>query len=172
MSSKLASSCLISTVFSDCGVKAGSFRCNNDASLLPIRVRAAVQCVRVAVRRVRKCPKVRLRPTLYVLSKPRPNLPHLQVLRVHPALSTYRLRLTAVCIFNMGDCCLKGFQWNAKPKGRDAKLGGRDCYVTGSNQSVAIMIIHDLYGWTFSNTRILADHYAQEVDATVYVPDL
>ncbi|KAB2573411.1 Hydrolase tropI [Lasiodiplodia theobromae] len=33
------------------------------------------------------------------------------------------------------------------------------------------MIIHDLYGWTFSNTRILADHYAQEVDATVYVPD-
>lgn len=79
---------------------------------------------------------------------------------------------SAICIFNMGDCCIKGFQWNDKPKGRDAKLGGRDCYVTGSNQSVAIMIIHDLFGWTFSNTRILADHYAQEVDATVYVPDL
>jgi hypothetical protein len=34
------------------------------------------------------------------------------------------------------------------------------------------MIIHDLLGWTFTNTRILADHYAEEVDATVYVPDL
>lgn len=109
---------------------------------------------------------------LYVLSKPRPILTHLQVLRVKPALNTDRLRLKQFAFFNMGDCCIKGFRWNDKPKGRDAKLGGFDCYVTGSNQSVAIMIIHDLYGWTFSNTRILADHYAQEVDATVYVPDL
>lgn len=34
------------------------------------------------------------------------------------------------------------------------------------------MIIHDLYGWEFTNTRLLADHYADEVNATVYVPDL
>lgn len=34
------------------------------------------------------------------------------------------------------------------------------------------MIIHDLYGWEFPNTRLLADHYADEVNATVYVPDL
>ncbi|KIX93007.1 uncharacterized protein Z520_11280 [Fonsecaea multimorphosa CBS 102226] len=33
------------------------------------------------------------------------------------------------------------------------------------------MIIHDLFGWTFRNTRLLADHYAKEADATVYVPD-
>ncbi|KAH7038962.1 putative endo-1,3-1,4-beta-D-glucanase [Macrophomina phaseolina] len=71
----------------------------------------------------------------------------------------------------MGDCCIKGFHWDAKPKGRDGKLAGRDCYITGSNANVAIMIIHDLFGWTFSNTRILADHYAREVDATVYIPD-
>jgi dienelactone hydrolase len=37
---------------------------------------------------------------------------------------------------------------------------------------VAIIVIHDLYGWTFPNIRLLADHYAAEVGATVYVPDL
>lgn len=34
------------------------------------------------------------------------------------------------------------------------------------------MIIHDLFGWTFPNTQILADHFAEEVNATVYIPDL
>ena len=31
--------------------------------------------------------------------------------------------------------------------------------------------MHDLLGWTFPNTRLLADHYAREANATVYVPD-
>ena len=34
------------------------------------------------------------------------------------------------------------------------------------------MIIHDIFGWTLPNSRLLADHYAKEVDATVYLPDL
>ena len=34
-----------------------------------------------------------------------------------------------------------------------------------------MLLIHDLVGWTFPNVRLLADHYAQETDATVYVPD-
>ena len=37
---------------------------------------------------------------------------------------------------------------------------------------VAIVIIHDLFGWKSPNARLLADHYAKEVDATVYIPDL
>ena len=44
--------------------------------------------------------------------------------------------------------------------------------MTGTNKDVAIMLIADLFGWTFKNIRILADHYAADVDATVYVPDL
>lgn len=72
----------------------------------------------------------------------------------------------------MSDCCLKGIQWGALPKGQDAVLTDIPCYVTGSNPNVAILILHDIYGWTFRNTRLLADHYAEEVDATVYVPDL
>lgn len=72
----------------------------------------------------------------------------------------------------MGECCLKGLRWEALPKGHETKLAGIDCYITGSNPKTAVMIIHDLYGWKFSNTRLLADHYAEEVNATVYVPDL
>ncbi|KAH7121645.1 putative endo-1,3-1,4-beta-D-glucanase [Dactylonectria macrodidyma] len=60
----------------------------------------------------------------------------------------------------MSDCCLKGFQWNAKPKGRDAKLVILNCYITGSNKD------------RFTNTRLLADQYAEEVGATVYIPDI
>lgn len=48
----------------------------------------------------------------------------------------------------------------------------RPTYVTGSNSDVAILVIHDLFGWTFPNVRPLADSYAVEADATVYVPDL
>ncbi|EXL67881.1 esterase/lipase [Fusarium oxysporum f. sp. conglutinans race 2 54008] len=71
----------------------------------------------------------------------------------------------------MADCCVKGFRWDATPRGRNGKVAGINCYVTGSNEGVAIMMIHDLFGWTFSNTRILADYYAEEVGATVLVPD-
>lgn len=72
----------------------------------------------------------------------------------------------------MSECCIKGFKWDTTPKGREAKFAGNNTYITGSNPNVAILVIHDLLGWTFPNIRILADHYAEEVGATVYVPDL
>lgn len=34
------------------------------------------------------------------------------------------------------------------------------------------MLIHDVFSWKFLNTRILANHLAEEANATVYVPDL
>ncbi|KAH7186678.1 putative endo-1,3-1,4-beta-D-glucanase [Fusarium oxysporum] len=71
----------------------------------------------------------------------------------------------------MSDCCLKGFQWKAEPQGRSDTIAGLDCYISGSNEDVAVMIIHGLFGWTFNNIRILADHLAQDIDANVYVPD-
>ncbi|VUC27464.1 unnamed protein product [Clonostachys rosea] len=71
----------------------------------------------------------------------------------------------------MSDCCLKGFRWEAETAGREGNIAGLDCYTTGTNKDVAIIVIHDLFGWTFKNVRILADHFAEEVNATVYVPD-
>lgn len=72
----------------------------------------------------------------------------------------------------MSECCLKGFRWEAQPQGHETKLADNNCYVAQSTSDVAIILIHDLYGWKFRNTRLLADHYAEEINATVYVPDL
>ncbi|KAL2825521.1 Alpha/Beta hydrolase protein [Aspergillus pseudoustus] len=71
----------------------------------------------------------------------------------------------------MSDCCVKGFQWDGTPEGKETKLAGLNTYVTGSNDQVALLLIHDLFGWTFTNVRVLADQYAREINATVYVPD-
>ncbi|OAP55153.1 hypothetical protein AYL99_10853 [Fonsecaea erecta] len=70
-------------------------------------------------------------------------------------------------------CCLKSFAWEGTPSGRVDKLGAIDCYVAGgdNHDKPAILFIHDALGWTFPNARLLADHYAHEADATVYVPD-
>lgn len=69
-------------------------------------------------------------------------------------------------------CCISGFDWNGTPTGSEDELAGVKTYVTGGNTNRAILVIHDLFGWKFNNLRLLADHYAKEVDATVYLPDL
>lgn len=68
-------------------------------------------------------------------------------------------------------CCITGFTWDGQPTGRTGQLGTNDAYITGDNPDVAIMVIPDLFGWKFPNIRLLADHYASEANATVYVPD-
>lgn len=72
---------------------------------------------------------------------------------------------------SISSCCLKGFKWEGTPVGRVDRLADNDTYITGNNPDVAVMLIHNLLGWTYPNARLLADHFAEEVDATVYVPD-
>jgi hypothetical protein len=70
-------------------------------------------------------------------------------------------------------CCIQGFEWRGTPTGKETTLAGNKTYLTGPEDSdAAIIIIHDLFGWTFPNLRLLADHYAREVNAAVYIPDL
>ena len=69
-------------------------------------------------------------------------------------------------------CCVEGFSWNGKPTGTESKLANNPAYVTGTNKDAAVLVIHDVWGWTWQNMRLLADHYATEAQATVYVPDL
>lgn len=71
----------------------------------------------------------------------------------------------------MSNCCKEGFKWQGTPIGKETTLAGNKAYVTGTNKDVAILIVHDIFGWTLNNTRLLADHYANEADATVYLPD-
>lgn len=72
----------------------------------------------------------------------------------------------------VSSCCTTGFRWEGTPKGHETKLGDNQAYVTGSNKDAAVLIIHDIFVWTLNNARLLADHYAEEADVTVYLPDL
>ena len=72
----------------------------------------------------------------------------------------------------MAACCVKGFHINGTPSGKEGYLAQNQAYISGSNEAAAVLLIHDLFGWTFSNTRLLADRYAEEANVTVYVPDL
>ncbi len=66
-------------------------------------------------------------------------------------------------------CCLGGFRWAGEPTGTTTTLASLPTYVAGSNPAAAVLLIHDLLGWTFPNIRLLADAYAAEADVTVYV---
>ncbi len=90
----------------------------------------------------------------------------------------------------LSSCCLKAFQWNGTPTGIVATLPGvtQPAYIAGNpnipnvnvldnngnynnDHDAAILIVTDILGWTFPNTRLLADYYAREANATVYAPD-
>lgn len=72
----------------------------------------------------------------------------------------------------MSECCKTGFKWEGKPVGKESKLANLNTYVTGSNKEAAVLIVHDVFGYTLNNARLLADHYAKEADVTVFLPDL
>ncbi|ORY87804.1 Alpha/Beta hydrolase protein [Protomyces lactucae-debilis] len=71
----------------------------------------------------------------------------------------------------VGQCCSTGFTWDGKPVGSETKLASMDAYVTGDNKDRTILICPDIFGWKLNNTRLLADHFAQEANATVYLVD-
>ena len=71
----------------------------------------------------------------------------------------------------MNDCCRTGFLWNGTPTGRVDEHAGKAVYIAGDNSKRAVLMIHDVFGWDVNNARLLADHYAKEIGATVYLPD-
>ena len=71
----------------------------------------------------------------------------------------------------MSECCKTGFNWGGTPIGKETTLADNKAYVTGTNKDAAVLMVHDVFGWQFPNLRLLADHYAKEADATVYLPD-
>lgn len=72
----------------------------------------------------------------------------------------------------LGQCCVTGFKWHGQPQGKEATIAGKKAYIVGSHPDRAVLFLHDALGWTWENSRLLADHFAEEVDATVYLPDL
>lgn len=72
----------------------------------------------------------------------------------------------------MQDCCRAGFLWDGTPIGKEETIGDHEVYTTGTNAERGILFLHDAFGWQLNNNRILADHFAKEIGATVYLPDL
>jgi dienelactone hydrolase len=68
--------------------------------------------------------------------------------------------------------CKTGFKWDGTAVGQESTLGKSKAYVTGDSKDAAVLILTDIFGWTLPNIRLIADHYAKEAQATVYVPDL
>ncbi|EOR04630.1 Protein AIM2 [Wallemia ichthyophaga EXF-994] len=75
----------------------------------------------------------------------------------------------------MGDCCKYiGSFSKGTPKGIESTIGGLKTYIASPSHEqgdVAVLMISDIYGWEFVNSRVLADTYAQESGARVYLPD-
>lgn len=68
--------------------------------------------------------------------------------------------------------CKTGFKWDGTASGKETTLNKSDAYVAGDSKDVAIFIVTDIFGWKLPNIRLIADHFAKESQATVYVPDL
>ncbi|KAL9014057.1 MAG: hypothetical protein Q9173_001265 [Seirophora scorigena] len=71
--------------------------------------------------------------------------------------------------------CCAGNLYEGTPRGREETLRGFSSYVTEPPGNIPakgiIVIIPDAFGWTFKNTRILADTYAERVGARCLLPD-
>jgi hypothetical protein len=75
---------------------------------------------------------------------------------------------------SFSECCVRGFKWDGVTEGKviGFPTTSNQAYVVGSNKERAVLLVADLFGWEFTNNRLLADHFAREADATVYLPDL
>ncbi|MCJ1350508.1 MAG: hypothetical protein MMC33_000489 [Icmadophila ericetorum] len=73
----------------------------------------------------------------------------------------------------MSACCLSGQVHQGTPKGRVETIGGLQTYVSepeNGSKSKTVLFISDIFGYEFSNVRLLADSYAK-AGFYCYIPD-
>jgi hypothetical protein len=72
------------------------------------------------------------------------------------------------------DCCTRGSVHTGTPVGEIIKIAGLDTYVSRNTNANgrAIFFLHDAFGWTFINNRLLADTFAAQANVDVHLPDL
>jgi len=72
----------------------------------------------------------------------------------------------------LGACCVDpGAKQSHEAQGSEEKIAGVNTYKTGQGKS-AIILFTDVFGYSFINTRKLADSFAQGAQATAFIPDL
>lgn len=74
------------------------------------------------------------------------------------------------------DDCGKGTIWVGEPKGVEIQLNNNSISVYHAKPSEesdkAVLYLHDIAGWKFNNSRLLADKLAAETGFHVFIPDL
>ena len=71
-----------------------------------------------------------------------------------------------------GPCCVDpGAKQSHTVEGIEETIGGLATYKTGEGKS-AIIIFTDIFGYSFINTRKMADTFAQSTGTAVLIPDL
>ncbi|KAL2919161.1 hypothetical protein HK105_201436 [Polyrhizophydium stewartii] len=74
----------------------------------------------------------------------------------------------------MSECCFRGFLHEGTPTGSVIKVGGLDTYLAtpeAGETDKAVVLIHDVFGWSLPNTRLIADRIAKDGGYRVYLPD-
>lgn len=67
-------------------------------------------------------------------------------------------------------CADPGAKQTHQCQGQEDQVAGIDIYKTGHGKS-AIILLTDIFGYSFINTRKLADRLANDTGATVLIPD-
>jgi dienelactone hydrolase len=67
--------------------------------------------------------------------------------------------------------CVLGAVHKGTPTGTESVIGDRKVYVTGSNKTNALLYLTDVFGYEYTNHRLLADTFAKELPVTVYIGD-
>jgi len=67
--------------------------------------------------------------------------------------------------------CVTGAVHTGTPVGKTVTITDRETYVTGSDSKTALIYLTDVFGFGHSNHRLLADTFAKEIPATVYLAD-
>jgi hypothetical protein len=67
-------------------------------------------------------------------------------------------------------CTDPGAKQTHQSQGHEEEIAGVNTYKTGQGKSV-IVLFTDIFGYSFVNTRKVADRFAQETGTTVLIPD-
>jgi dienelactone hydrolase len=71
----------------------------------------------------------------------------------------------------LSSCCADpGAKQIHQSQGHEEEIAGVNTYKTGQGKSV-IVLFTDIFGYSFVNTRKIADRFAQETGTTALIPD-
>jgi hypothetical protein len=93
------------------------------------------------------------------------------IIRYSIVLLLFWFILQIILFIMDSSCCANpGAKQNHEYQGYEEEVAGVNTYKTGQGKS-AIVLFTDIFGYSFINTRKIADRFAEESETTVFIPD-